>query len=153
MPLLVGLLAAFGLVIATSFTLATYRPASVWARLVPPAWCGIVPAPPAGARRDPLSADGCASVIQTPGARVFGVPNSLIGMGYYGATLALAVLGLPTALRLWHLAAAWSAVALGVYLGYRLLRVERMSCPLCWTSHAVNTVLAIVLTAASRSPL
>ncbi len=137
--LVVGL-AVIGLVIATSFTAAFYWPASPLLRLVPPEWCGLDPNNP-----------GCGTVVQTPGARIFGVPNSLLGILFYLATLTLAATGFPRAAVPWHVAAAWFTVGFGVYLGYRLLRVERMSCPLCWTSHALNTVLAIVLTVVARN--
>lgn len=138
--LIVGL-SVVGLVIATSFTAAFYRPESPLARLVPPAWCGLDPSQP-----------GCGTVVQTPGARVFGVPNSLLGIGYYASTTIVALAGFPVGLRTWLLAVAWGTVALGVYLGYRLLRVERMRCPLCWTAHALNTILAITMSVAFRSP-
>ena len=145
--LVVGLAVA-GLVIAGSFTAAFYRPGSALARLAPPEWCGVR----AGdAQLDPAK-PGCETVIQTPGARVFGLPNSLLGLIYYVAIIGVALTGFPPALRTWSIGAAWLTVALGIYLGYRLLRVERMSCPLCWTAHAINTLLATVLTVAYRNP-
>jgi uncharacterized membrane protein len=136
MPWLVGALAAAGLVLATSFTAAFYRPSSPLARLVPVEWCGLGD-----------GAGGCASVVRTPGARVFGPPNSLLGMVFYLAILGFAALGLPADLLPWFTVAAWATVAFGAYLGYRLLYVERMACTVCWTVHAINTVLALVLTA------
>ena len=138
MSWLVGALAAAGLVLSTSFTAAFYRPSSRLARLVPVEWCGLGE-----------GAGGCASVVQTPGARVFGPPNSLLGMVFYIALLVFAGFGLPPILMPWYVAAAWVTVAFGAYLGYRLLYVERMKCTVCWTVHAINTVLAILLTAVS----
>ena len=138
MSWLVGALAAVGFVLAASFTAAFYRPSSGLARLVPVEWCGLGD----GER-------GCASVVHTPGARLFGPPNSLLGMVFYTALLVFAGLGLPAVLRPWYLAATWATVAVSAYLGYRLLYVERMRCPVCWTVHTINAVLALVLTAAS----
>jgi hypothetical protein len=147
--LVVGLALA-GLVIAVTFAAAFYRPGSAVARLLPPELCGLAPggagAESGSGRRD-LVNPGCETVIHTPGARVFGIPNSVLGAIYYLAAMTTALLDFPPALATGLLAAAWLAVALGVYLGYRLLRVERMSCRLCWTAHALNAVLAIVLTA------
>lgn len=142
MTWLVAGLAGAGLVIAASFTAAFYRPGSPLARLAPPEFCGFDPQKP-----------GCGTVILTPGARVFGVPNSLLGLIYYLVVLVVALSGFPESAWPVLLVAAWSTVAFGAYLGYRLLRVERMSCPLCWTAHALNTLLAIVLSVAARSPL
>ena len=139
--LLAGLAGA-GLVIAASFTAAFYRPDSTLARLAPPELCGLDPDKP-----------GCGTVILTPGARVFGLPNALLGVTYYLVVLGVTLLGFPGPVWPWLLVAAWFTVAFGAYLGYRLLRVERMSCPLCWTAHALNTVLAIALSVAARSPL
>jgi len=81
------------------------------------------------------------SVVKTPRAHLFGVPNSLLGMLYYLA-LAVAVWFvhgvIPAAVLL---AAAVLAAATSVVLGYSLLFVTRRSCPYCWTSHAVNWAL------------
>ncbi len=87
---------------------------------------------------------GCATVVHTPGARLFGPPNSLLGMMFYTALLVFAGLGFPARLLMaLVLAATWATVAVGAYLGYRLLYVERMRCPVCWTvAHASMPLLA-----------
>ena len=150
-------LALAGLVLAVSFTAAFYRPGSVLARLLPPEVCDLKAEPArfgTGSDRGMEADPSCGTVVRTPGARIFGVPNSLLGLIYYGAAIGIALMGFPPALAAGLLAASWFTVAVGVYLGYRLLRVERMSCPLCWTAHALNTLLAIVLTASySRLPV
>jgi len=86
------------------------------------------------------------SVVQTPRARVAGgVPNAWLGLVYYAA-LALAVpfLGHPP---VWAAALGVSllAAAASLYLAYSLLFVTRMPCPYCWTSHAVNWSLPLLL--------
>ncbi|MBV8637493.1 MAG: vitamin K epoxide reductase family protein [Candidatus Eremiobacteraeota bacterium] len=85
------------------------------------------------------------SVVQTPRARLLaGIPNAAFGMVYY------VVLGVAVwfARVPWELAvlaiAALAAAAMSAILAYSLLFVTRMPCPYCWTSHAVNGVLAIV---------
>jgi uncharacterized membrane protein len=78
------------------------------------------------------------SVVKTPRAHLFGVPNSLLGVLYYPAVAVAVwfVQGVIAAALL--LAAALLAAAMSVVLGYSLLFVTRRSCPYCWTSHAVN---------------
>jgi uncharacterized membrane protein len=86
------------------------------------------------------------SVVKTPRAHLFGVPNSLLGTIYYPALAAAVWLihGVvpEIALLLVVLAAAGTSVA----LAYSLLFITRRSCPYCWTSHVVNwTVLGLCL--------
>jgi len=87
-----------------------------------------------------------ASVVQRPAARVLGgVPNAWLGLAYYALlAAALPFLGNHS---VWvvALAAAALAAAMSLYLGYSLLFVTRMPCPYCWTSHAVNWLLALLL--------
>jgi len=87
-----------------------------------------------------------ASVVQTPRARVVGgVPNSLIGIGYYfflaTASFALA----DPAVYIAALIASSLAAAMSLYLAYSLLFVTKMPCVNCWTGHIVNWALLIVL--------
>ena len=84
------------------------------------------------------------SVVQTPRARLFGgVPNALIGIWYY-PLLGLAVWPATDRSGLAVLLVA-SLMAAGVstVLAYSLLFVTRMPCVYCWTSHAVNWLLAL----------
>jgi uncharacterized membrane protein len=78
------------------------------------------------------------SVVKTPRAALFGVPNSLIGMIYYPA-LAVAVWTLhgPIA-ELGVLIVALAAAVTSAYLAYSLIFVTRRACPYCWTGHIVN---------------
>jgi uncharacterized membrane protein len=82
------------------------------------------------------------SIVQTERATLFfGLPNSLIGVVYYGALAAVSWLAhatLPLALAL---AAAALAAAMSLYLAYSLSFVTRRSCPYCWTAHVVNWAL------------
>jgi uncharacterized membrane protein len=82
------------------------------------------------------------SVVKTPRAHLFGIPNSLIGAFYYPGVVAAVwfLHGRLSAAIL--LLAVLSAAATSVYLAYSLLYITRRGCPFCWTSHAVNWSLA-----------
>jgi uncharacterized membrane protein len=99
----------------------------------------------------------CVTVVQTPYARVFGVPNSLLGILYYVAVMlwlpwlanvhgveeyAYSSLVLTGALLL----ASAATVVLGFYLVYALRRKLHVDCPLCYTAHAINVLLFVLLT-------
>ena len=89
----------------------------------------------------------CATIVFTPRARVFGVPNSVLGQLFY-ATLAIvaAAGGLGDGLiRLVLLGFSGVTVVLGAYLTYSLLFVTRVNCVLCFTSHAINLVVFVIL--------
>ena len=81
------------------------------------------------------------SVVKTPRAHLFGIPNSLLGAIYY-PVLAVAIWlvhGFIAEIAL--LLVAFGAGATSVALAYSLLFITRRACPYCWTSHAVNWVL------------
>ena len=89
----------------------------------------------------------CATIVFTPQARVFGVPNSVLGQLFY-ATLAIVAGtgGLDEPLiRLVVFGASGVTVVLGAYLSYSLLFVTRVNCVLCFTSHAINLMLFVNL--------
>ncbi len=84
------------------------------------------------------------SVVQTRRARLFGVPNALLGALYYplmaiGVWFALSPL---PAIAL--LALASGAAVTSLALAYSLLFITRRSCPYCWTSHVVNWTLLLL---------
>ncbi len=85
------------------------------------------------------------SVVQSPRARVAGVPNALFGLLYYAALLAVTPF-LQRAL-VWEAALGASAIAatFSLYLAYSLLFVTRLPCAYCWTGHAVNWSLFLLL--------
>ena len=103
-------------------------------------------------------ASSCVTVVQTPYACIFRVPNSVLGVIYYLAVIAWAFLsghfGVSAwgwALPLWHvlfwllISASAVTVVLGFYLTYVLRRALRIDCPLCYTAHAINLVVFILL--------
>jgi uncharacterized membrane protein len=78
------------------------------------------------------------SVVKTPRAHLFRVPNALLGVLYYPIlAVAVWVVARPLAATL-LLVLVLGAAATSAYLGYSLLFVTRRSCPYCWTSHAIN---------------
>ncbi|MGA2761164.1 MAG: vitamin K epoxide reductase family protein [Candidatus Cybelea sp.] len=84
------------------------------------------------------------SVVKTPRARLFGPPNSFLGLLYYPAVaLAVWLVHTPLAAAVLLLAVLFAA-ATSVALAYSLLFVTRLACPYCWTSHAVNWALLLL---------
>lgn len=103
-------LASVGLAVSSYFTLAYYG--RIESREVPAALC----------RREERS---CVSVLDTPYARLLGVPNAVLGLAFYALTGAVAALALAEMLPRWllwaNLAAAAASVALAPYLVWALV--------------------------------
>jgi uncharacterized membrane protein len=132
-----------GLADALYFTLAYYGRIRK-ARWVPEIFC---------ARED----SSCVTVVRTPYARVFSVPNSLLGIVYYVLLIVWITL-VPhhvsisghvfrpfDNLGLFLLGASLSTVVLGFYLIHALRRALHTDCPLCYAAHAINMVLFVLL--------
>ncbi len=126
-------LAAIGEYIAGYFTLVYYGLLTANTRLMPNV-CQ-------------LEEHSCKTVLGTKYARVFGVPNSLLGVLYYPVVIAL-VLGGVTAppISIALLAISWFTVALALVLASALFFIIKIPCPLCLTAHTINITLAILLT-------
>ncbi len=112
-------LALVGAALSTYFTLAYYG--WIEAHALPAAFC----------RREERS---CLTVLQTPYARLFGVPNSLLGLLLYLAVIALvalALMGTPPPWLYWGvLAGAAFSVLLAPYLIWALVARLRTWCRL-----------------------
>ncbi len=89
----------------------------------------------------------CASIIFTPRARLFRIPNSLLGQIFYIALLAGSWSGSLFAQPLYYfyLSVSLFTVLLGLFLTYSLLFWTRVRCVLCLTSHAINLLLFLLL--------
>lgn len=90
----------------------------------------------------------CLTVVQTPYARVFGPPNSLFGIIYYLLVAGWALAEPADSEFGWAvilLAMSAVAVILGGYLIYALRSKLHAGCPLCYTAHATNAVLFVIL--------
>ena len=88
----------------------------------------------------------CLTVLHTPYARTFGVPNSLLGILFYLVMLGgVGYVGTHPAVLYSLSAAAGAAFLFGIYLIYALRFRLRASCPLCYLGHAVNTALMVLV--------
>ncbi|MGO8789784.1 MAG: vitamin K epoxide reductase family protein [Terriglobia bacterium] len=141
--LTIGVLSLAGLADSLYFTLAYYGRIRK-ARWVPEILCA-------------REGSSCVTVVQTPYARVFGVPNSLLGILYYMAVMLwlswpASVLGVEGYAHLFLsltgalLLTSAATVVLGFYLVYALRRKLHVDCPLCYTAHVINVLLFILLT-------
>jgi uncharacterized membrane protein len=127
------ILAAVGLYIAAYFTLVYYRVIEPRSRLMP--------------RVCQLKDQTCRTVLETPYARVFGLPNSALGVLYYAGLITIVLTGqLATSFGLLLIVVSWFTVALGLFLAYALFFIIKIPCPLCLAAHAINTLVAAALT-------
>ena len=133
MVLLLTFLSSLGFLIASYFTAIAYRWIDPQAAYLPQ-FCR-------------MGEKTCASVVFTPRARIFGIPNSVLAQIYYVLLMVALWGGL-----LWRppfyaivLAAATLTVLLGIYLSYSLLFLTRIPCKLCFAGHAINAGIWIAL--------
>ena len=143
-PYIVIALAAVGLYIAAYFTLVYYGVLEASTTLMP--------------RVCRLEKRTCQTVLSTRFARVFGVPNSLLGVVYYTVVIVLVSTGWINASRGVFLGGvgfdpgivvvivAWFTVLLGTILAYSLFFIIKIPCPLCLAAHTINLALAVLLT-------
>lgn len=88
----------------------------------------------------------CSTVMQTWQAKVFGFPNSFIGLMTYPVVITLAVAGLAgVKFPRWFMVAAQIGFGLGLIFAYWLffqsLYVIQVLCPLCLVVTVVTTLL------------
>lgn len=90
----------------------------------------------------------CAHVLHTRYAKVFGTPNSVIGIVFYILTAAVCLerwLLESHVLLPYALVASLISVGFSAYLADALLNKLRVKCVLCFISHAINLVLAFLV--------
>ena len=145
---LISILSFAGLLNTLYFTLAYYGRVRK-ARWVPKVLC---------ARED----SNCVAVVRTIYARVFGLPNSLLGIAYCTVLIGWVLAGggqaSPIAgTAVWLYGVGWIlvvasgvAVVLGLYLIHALWRILRVHCPLCYAAHAINLALMVLLIFVNR---
>ncbi|MGA9408202.1 MAG: vitamin K epoxide reductase family protein [Bacteroidota bacterium] len=80
----------------------------------------------------------CIRILDTPEAKVFGIPNSVLGVFYYGAILFVPIQRFDAL----FLIASIFSVGLGMYLVHALVFRLKTHCPLCYTAHGINLVIA-----------
>lgn len=137
LPVIAVLLAALGAADALFFVLVGAR------RLPPdPRWL------PRVCRMDEGT---CARLLDTPEARLLGVPNAAFGLAYYVGIAAAAAWALATGA--WPpcallLLPSLGAVAMSAALAWALLVRLRARCALCFLGHGINAALLVVVLAA-----
>ena len=93
-----------------------------------------------------MGEDTCSLVVRHPDARILRLPNSVLGVAWYSAVLALSLgAGFPVFVGVvrW---ASWLSVLMGGYLVYSLYFRVRVACPLCLACHAMNVLVAVLVT-------
>lgn len=88
-----------------------------------------------------LEDGGCAVLFRTPRAALLGIPNASLGIVLYTALAAGLLLGAPPLLLF---VMTIPAVAMSAFLAYSLIS-RRLECRICWTGHAANVLLAVLL--------
>ena len=127
-------LSVIGLMISAYFTAVAYRWVQPDVRWIP-SFC----------RMDERT---CASIVFTSQARVFGLPNSVLGQLFYVFLIAGTLFNWitePEFIATLYVAASAVTVILGTYLSYALLFINRVACPLCFTSHGINLMIFLIL--------
>lgn len=124
--------AIVGLYISTYFTLVYYRKIGPETRFIP-SFCS-------------LDEQTCQRVIFHPHARIFLLPNFVLGIVYYLFVLLRAFSGPDFVLSGILLYASWLTVIAAIFLSYSLFFVVRIICPLCLTAHGINILIAWILT-------
>ena len=89
-----------------------------------------------------LKEESCITVLGTPRAKLFGIPNSAFGIGMYSYLILNLLIPFPLIIALVLLALA---VLRSIYLAYSLIFVTKIPCPLCFTSHAINLALFLIV--------
>lgn len=87
----------------------------------------------------------CISILRTPEARIFGVPNFVLGLVFYGALFFAVLGGRHGFLFDLLIATAIFTVILAVYLIYALRVRLKTDCVLCYAAHGINTIIALML--------
>jgi len=102
---------------------------------------GVLPGWLTGPEICRLEDGGCAVLFRSPRAALLGVPNAALGVLLYLLLAAGLLLHWPD----WMLLAMTvPAVAMSAFLG-RSLIVNGHQCRICWTGHASNAALFVIL--------
>lgn len=88
-----------------------------------------------------LEDGGCAVLFRTPRAALLGIPNASLGIVLYAALAGGLSFGAPPLLLF---AMTIPAVAMSAFLAYSLIS-RGLQCRICWTGHAANVTLAVLL--------
>ena len=89
-----------------------------------------------------LKESSCMMILDTPRAKLFGVPNSVFGIGLYIYLILNLFAHFSSVVALILLALA---VIRSIYLAYSLIFVTKVPCPLCFTGHVINIILLLAV--------
>lgn len=89
-----------------------------------------------------LKEESCITVLGTPRAKLFGIPNSAFGIGMYSYLILNLLIPFPLMIVLILL---FLSVLRSIYLAYSLIFVTKIPCPLCFTSHVINLLLFLIV--------
>ena len=89
-----------------------------------------------------LKEASCMTILGTPRAKLFGIPNSAFGIALYGYLILNLFFLFPPEIALVFLILA---VLRSIYLAYSLIFVTKIPCPLCFTSHVINLILFLIV--------
>ena len=89
-----------------------------------------------------LKESSCMMIVDTPRAKIFGIPNSVFGIGLYSYLILSIFVYLPPVIAILLLG---FAVIRSIYLAYSLIFVTKIPCPLCFTSHVINIILLLLV--------
>ena len=102
---------------------------------------GVLPGWMTGPEICRLEDGGCSVLFRTPRAALLGIPNASLGIVLYAALAAGLLFGAPPLLLF---AMTIPAVAMSAFLAYSLIS-RGLECRICWTGHAANVTLAVLL--------
>jgi uncharacterized membrane protein len=128
------LLSLIGLLISLYFTLVYYQRIPANYHLVP--------------RICRMKESTCQTVLSVRDARLLGFPNSALGILYYGILCFITVAGGWESGGFVHRFFLWVSilvVLLSFYLSHSLLYRIKIVCPLCFVSHGINVLIALLL--------
>lgn len=84
----------------------------------------------------------CTRVLATPFARVFKIPNFVLGMIYYPFIMISFFVGVGW----WIIPLSWFVVGFSLYLAYALIIKLKTHCILCYAAQIINVIIALILT-------
>ena len=131
MKVVLALLSGVGLYISLYFSLVYYRVIDARSVFVP-SFCR-------------METNSCYLIIHHHDAKVFGLPNSVLGVVYYLIVLLDVAIESPM-VHVFAWLISCLAVAVGMYLVYSLYFKVKVACSLCFVCHVINALIATVLT-------
>ena len=121
-----------GLYISIFFTLVYYSLIQPSSKLVP--------------RMCRVEESACRNILNHRNARLFGIPNSVMGVAFYTLILIVVIFDPAPSVSSPAMLASWMALLASFYLSYSLLFTMWTLCVLCFVCHGLNLIIALLLT-------